>query len=1182
MRYAHESQSSRHRPTIYDVDLLEHTIPLSFALSTQNPGWPWQIDNRDGAGYDYVAGTYFLPDYNGDLSYADDNIVEIDANGNILNAWEMDNEVGSNDSSDGSEIDAIIDIAVVPGNPNRYFVAAAYDGNRVYEINLIRTGNWWTPNSWSTVATYTLPTWDADNDNLGIDYNAENGYLYHSSWDTTTILITDLDMIQVTDIVTSFNCAGAGGYNSGVTFIEGAAEVWVTDFSSGKTTRCEAPSVPLPPTGWDKVVDGAGWTAGMSITTETADIFQVTDVITAGRPFTLAESWNAAHLALLDVNLDPPLVAVVTGTGTLTVTGNAATPDTITVTKYFSARPCTWTQTRVSETLDIKGTLFEERPFTVTKRAPELHITSDYESDVYAGSAAKFTLTYTNTGGFENDVVITNTFPVSAPIIYADPAPHALAPDRSWARWDAGNLAINDGGMIDVYVYISETLAPGTDVNIWDGLYNHVGAVTDEVTTTFTVLGAAAAGWSKTIDGSDGPVEWSPTFSLTLETDDIFTVTDVMDIDQAFILAETWLTSELTLAWWTVEDLGEVGVDDSVSGTLILTAIQTGPLPPARPSGEITLTKVFTVNTCFWSQTLLGEALQIGLNRPLIRPVLIHKDMPILALTASNPITEIHGGEFVTYTLTYSNTGGYENAFSVQSDFPVEAPLAWADPAPTTGAAGDLTAEWVFTEGLTTGQSGMLTVTVHITDDIPPATRLEVINTLSDHTGMPKDVAIVTYEAVPPEWEKRVNGDLWSAAQSTPVEAGDIVTITEVITTEADFMLVDRWIDDHLTLLEATPGDGSVVAAAGGLTWTVAVVGPETVTLTKRFRVETFTPTHTVLWEDLHVGGVEWEKRPVLLERAVPDLWLSKTVIPTLAQPGDAVTYTLTFSNAGPGTAVGVVITDHIPLSVTVSAVITNGVPITDTGTTPPYVWQVADLGTNDGGVITITGTLNDPLPASLVTNVAEIAADNDVGDLGTSPGGSSFGPTTDAAYVAVDGTPLVCTINDPVSGTTYAFCNGICGDITFANTGTVSSLTITFTQHYPSINGEGLPRQYRLDAHDGSGFDARLTLCYEDGELNIAGIAPSEETLLRGFRYVGSGVWNSPDTQSVDTGNNTIAIEGVTEFSAWGIGIPGGNEEPTALTWWQVGARSGIALLGALGAILIIAVSAQRRKRRE
>ena len=77
VRYAHESQSSTSNPTVYDVETITnptHTVVYSFALSTMNSSWPWQLDNRTGAGYDFVADTYFLPDYNGDLSYADDNI----------------------------------------------------------------------------------------------------------------------------------------------------------------------------------------------------------------------------------------------------------------------------------------------------------------------------------------------------------------------------------------------------------------------------------------------------------------------------------------------------------------------------------------------------------------------------------------------------------------------------------------------------------------------------------------------------------------------------------------------------------------------------------------------------------------------------------------------------------------------------------------------------------------------------------------------------------------------------------------------------------------------------------------------------------------------------------------------------------------------------------------------------
>jgi uncharacterized repeat protein (TIGR01451 family) len=1187
VRYAHESQSSTHNPTVYDVELRgtpKRTVVYSFALSTENAGWPWQLDNRTGAGYDYETGTFFLPDYNGDLSYSDDNIVEIDVDGTILNAWEMDDEVGSNDSSDGSEIDSIIDIAVVPGSPTRYFATAAYDDNVVYEIALQKTGVWWTPNSWHTVATCTIPIYNATDDNLGIDYDAENRVLYHSSWDTTTLVLTDLTcnggvMNLVDSPVKSFDCSGAGGYNTGVTFIEGQAEVWVTDFDSDKTTRCDAPNATAAEPGWEKIVDGTSWSSGLTVTTETSSTFQVTDVITASERFTLTELWDVDRLLLTGVSVEPPLAAVVTATGALTVTGDSATPDVVTVTKQFWTQPSTWAGTVVSEhlTIDAETPFVEQRPFTVTKLASQLSITSTYQPLVYAGGVANFTLAYTNTGGFENDVVITNTFPVTAPMVYADPEPDDRAMDGTWARWDVGDLATGDGGEVDVYVYISESLPAATEIPIWDGIYNHVGELADDVTTTFEIVSEAAAGWIKTIDGGDGPVEWSSTFSLTLETYDTFTVTDVITVDDSFSLVETWLTSELALADWTVDPI-TITVDDSVPGMLTMSA---GPSPLSRTSGPITLTKVFTVGTCSWPQTVLGEALQIGGGNALIRPVLVHKTAPVLSMTAANPTPEIHGGETVTYTLTYSNTGGYENAFRVEAGFPNGAEYQGADPAPTTpGAPGDPTVTWVFTDGLATGDAGSITVTVQITDEVPPVTRFEIANTLFDHADVPKDLAPVVYEAGAPVWEKRVNDVAWSLLQRTAVEAGDLLTITDVITSEAPVTLVDRWIGGHLTLLAVTPGAGSVTSATGVLTWTMsAALDP--VTLTKRFRVDPFTPTHTVLWENLVVGGTEWERRPVVLERLAPDLRLTKEVVPTTAAPGDAITYTLTFSNAGPGTARGVVLTDTLPVSVTVTSVVSAGVMITDTGATPSYVWEVADLASGAGGVITITGVLSDPLPAGLITNVAEIAADNEVEEIDTSPGGGTSDVTQDAATVAVDGDPMVCTLTDPISGTTYAFCNGICGDVTFVNTGTVSSLVITFTQHYPSINGEGLPRQYRISA-DGTGFTATLTLCYEDEELDVAGIPMSDEGELRGFRYTGAdGIWEMPGSQSLDTGGNTVTIGGVNAFSAWGIGIPNTAEKPTAVTAWRVGGHPNVIMFVSAGLLALAAVGWILQRRR-
>jgi uncharacterized repeat protein (TIGR01451 family) len=95
-----------------------------------------------------------------------------------------------------------------------------------------------------------------------------------------------------------------------------------------------------------------------------------------------------------------------------------------------------------------------------------------------------------------------------------------------------------------------------------------------------------------------------------------------------------------------------------------------------------------------------------------------------------------------------------------------------------------------------------------------------------------------------------------------------------------------------------------------------------------------------------------------------PILDLSKSVTPALAAPGDAITYTLAFSNTSAVTATQIVLTDSVPGSVTVIGVISSGVAITQVGGTR-YVWNVSDLALGQGGVITISGVLSKPLAAA-------------------------------------------------------------------------------------------------------------------------------------------------------------------------------------------------------------------------
>ncbi|MBA3534157.1 MAG: VCBS repeat-containing protein, partial [Ardenticatenales bacterium] len=84
------------------------------------------------------------------------------------------------------------------------------------------------------------------------------------------------------------------------------------------------------------------------------------------------------------------------------------------------------------------------------------------------------------------------------------------------------------------------------------------------------------------------------------------------------------------------------------------------------------------------------------------------------------------------------------------------------------------------------------------------------------------------------------------------------------------------------------------------------------------------------------------------------DLSLSKVASPANAQPGQSITYTLSYTNSGPQSASGVEISDLVPSSLSNVSYTSSGATITATGGTP-YTWDVADLAVGAGGVIIIT-----------------------------------------------------------------------------------------------------------------------------------------------------------------------------------------------------------------------------------
>ncbi len=178
------------------------------------------------------------------------------------------------------------------------------------------------------------------------------------------------------------------------------------------------------------------------------------------------------------------------------------------------------------------------------------------------------------------------------------------------------------------------------------------------------------------------------------------------------------------------------------------------------------------------------------------------------------------------------------------------------------------------------------------------------------------------------------------------------------------------------------------------------------------------------------------------------DLRITKTLSsPAGPAPGEAVQYTVTYSNLGPDPVFNIVITDLVPAGVTSPSFSTSGVtgsaPVLRGGTT--YIWDVARLNSGQGGTITINGTVGALANGTVVGNTASIATTSVIVDTNAGNGSQTANftvntpPTVAMSSAAPNPTntspiPVTVTFNESVTG--FA-----AGDITTSN-GTVNNFS--------------------------------------------------------------------------------------------------------------------------------------------
>ncbi|HEY3015907.1 MAG TPA: Ig-like domain-containing protein [Nocardioides sp.] len=245
----------------------------------------------------------------------------------------------------------------------------------------------------------------------------------------------------------------------------------------------------------------------------------------------------------------------------------------------------------------------------------------------------------------------------------------------------------------------------------------------------------------------------------------------------------------------------------------------------------------------------------------------------------------------------------------------------------------------------------------------------------------------------------------------------------------------------------------------------------------------------------------------------VSDLQLTKSVNTSYPASGDAVTYTLTYTNAGPEKAYDVVLTDLVPAQLTGVSYVSTGATLSlRAGTT--YIWDIAELAPGQGGTITITGTLATLPEGTVIGNT---------GSIGTTTIAKDPVPANNSqtANVTVDNPPALLSVDRTVSTPTNAA--SVSWTVTFdqsvddvAASNFALSTTGLSGASITGVTGSGATRTVTADTGTGDGT-VRLDMVNGAG-ITDTGIAGDKLLLTGNLPFAG-------ETYTIDKTRPTATV---------------------------------------------------------
>ncbi len=604
----------------------------------------------------------------------------------------------------------------------------------------------------------------------------------------------------------------------------------------------------------------------------------------------------------------------------------------------------------------------------VHETSVDLQLTKAASADsINVGEQITYTVTVLNNGqGTAKDVQVTEKAPDGTTLVSPDTAKGSY--DQSSGVWSVGELAPGESAALTLTVTAE---APGSKINNAEATTssNDVDSSNNAASVSVTVKEATVdLALTKSAGSENANISEQITYSITVTNNGQGTAKDVQVTDKApdgttLVSSEPAKgTYDQASGTWSV---GELAPEESAVMTIIVAADTSG---SKTNSAEATTSSndVDLSNNVASATTMVQE-----------------KSVDLVMTKSVNP-QSANLSEQITFTLTVSNSGpGTAKEVQVTDKIPEGTTLV--SPETAKGSYDQTSGIWSVGE-LAPQESAVLTLVV--TADTP-GSRINnaEATTSSNDADSSNNAASATIEVQ----ENTVDLQLTKSASPDSVKVGEQISYTVTVSnsgrsTAKDVSVADK-IPEGTILVSSEPGKGTYDQATG--IWSIGELAPEeSVTLTLIATSDTpgsitNAAEATTSSNDVDLSNNAASAATTVQEASV-DLILTKSVSPESINISEQVTFTLTISNNGPGTAKEVQVTDKIPEGTTlVSPETAKGSYDQTTG-----IWSVGELAPEESAMLTLAVTADAP---GSKTNSAEATTSSNDSDSSNNAATAEF-----------------------------------------------------------------------------------------------------------------------------------------------------------------------------------------------